>query len=52
MSGGEGISKDLPPWETEEVNEPAKKALPSGDFLSELAQLKADAKAMNLRWGK
>ncbi|GMH76338.1 hypothetical protein TL16_g07043 [Triparma laevis f. inornata] len=53
LSGGEGTNVDLPPWETEESvgRPPPKKALPSGDFLSEIAQLKADAKALNNKFG-
>lgn len=52
LSGGEGTNMDLPPWETEESvgRPPPKKALPSGDFLSEIAQLKADAKALNSKF--
>ena len=46
--GGYGGVEDLPPW-GEEVNPP--KNLPSGDFLSEIAQLKADAKRLNASFG-
>jgi len=47
--GGDDMEDDGEGWTMEEVE---RKPLPSGDFLSELAQLKADAQALNAAYAK